>query len=532
MITDAEGRIVRVNKAFTRITGYTSEQAVGQTAGLLRSDRHDSAFHADIWDRLRRDGMWQGEIWNRRRSGEVYPQWLAITAVPDEDPQVLRYVGTMRDISDRKLHEAEFEQLAFYDALTGLPNRRLMKDRLHHAMAVSARTGNSGALMFIDLDRFKAINDAHGHAAGDHLLQQVAHRLTACLREGDTVARLGGDEFVVILAADLSRLPDEATDRRPRSPTRSWPPCSAPTSWPLGAQRCSGSVGLALFSDHSCSVDELLKRADQAMYEAKRAGRNALRVFDPELHARALPRLTTEAELRRAIVDGGDEFVLHYQAVVDARSRWIGAEALVRWRHPLRGLLAPDAFIPLAEETGLIHALGIRVLEAACAQLNAWSRDSATAAWTLTVNVSPTQLRAPGWVEQVLEVLQRSGAPTGLLQLELTETVMLDSVEDCVAKMNQLKARGLSFSLNDFGTRYASLTYVKRLPLDQLKIGRSFVRDVLTNPHDAAIAQTVIHLGRSLGLARGRRGRRDDSSARPSGRTWLPGLPGLSVRGA
>jgi len=498
MITSASGVIERVNRAFTRITGYAREEAVGQPVRLLQSGRHDAAFYAELWDSLQRNGVWEGEVWNRRKSGEVYPQWLAITAVPDDASQVLRYIATMRDISERKSREAVIEQFAFYDALTGLPNRRLMKDRLHQALAVSARTGRAGALMFIDLDRFKTINDTLGHDVGDRLLQQVAQRLSRCVRQGDTVARLGGDEFVVVLTADLSDVAETAVAQATAVAAKILAALRRPHEIGGRSYVCSGSLGLSLFSDHAFGVDELIQRADHAMYQAKAAGRNTLRLFDASTQARAVQRATIESELRHAIEKG--LFVLHYQPVFSDDSRLLGAEALVRWDHPQHGLVAPESFIPIAEETGLIRALGRWVLEAACAQLAAWAADVDMAGLTVSVNVSATQLRDPGFVGLVLDVLERSGAPVSHLRLELTETAMLDSIDDCVLKMEQLHAHGVRFSLDDFGTGYASMTYLKRLPLDQLKIDGSFVSEMMNNPQDAAIARAVTHLGNSLGL--------------------------------
>jgi diguanylate cyclase (GGDEF)-like protein/PAS domain S-box-containing protein len=498
LITDAGGVIERVNRAFTAITGHAADEAVGQSVRLLQSDRHDTAFYAALWDHLRRDGVWQGEVWSRRKCGEVYPLWLAITAVRDDDAQVLRYVGTLRDISESKSREAEIEQFAFYDAVTGLPNRRLMKDRLQQALALSARTGHGGAVMFIDLDRFKSINDTLGHDAGDRLLQQVAQRLLHCVRAGDTVARLGGDEFVVVLSADLSDLAEQAAAQASAVGAKILAALRQPYEFGGHGCTCTASIGLALFNDHAFSTDELLKRADHAMYQAKAAGRDTLRLFDAGAQALAVQRATIEAELRRAIELG--QFMLQYQPVFSDDGSLLGAEALVRWQHPQRGLVAPEFFIPIAEETGLIRALGRWVLETACAQVAAWAADADMAGLTLSVNVSATQLRDPGFVALVLAVLERSGAPPTRVRLELTETAMLDSIDDCVQKMQQLHVHGVRFSLDDFGTGYASLTYLKRLPLDQLKIDGSFVRELLNDPHDAAIARAVTHLGNSLGL--------------------------------
>ena len=498
MITDVHGVIERVNTAFTQITGYSAEEAVGSNARLLRSGRHDAAFYEAMFDDLQRAGTWQGEVWNRHKNGEVYAVWLTITAVRGDDPAVTRYVGTMLDISQRKVREREIERLAFHDPLTGLPNRRLMKDRLHQAMAVSTRTQREGALMFVDLDHFKDINDTLGHDRGDLLLQQVAQRLTGCVREGDTVARLGGDEFVVMLAADLSPAPEAAAAQARAAGEKILAALNRPYQIAGHEYHGGASIGITLFSDHASTLDDLLQRADQAMYQAKAAGRNTLCFFDTAIQHALRQRSELEAELRQAVRQG--EFVLHYQPVVGRDDRLLGAEALLRWQHPRRGLVLPDEFIAIVEEAGLIQPLGRWVLETACAQLAAWSADPPTADLSLAVNISASQLRDKGFVQDVLDVLHHSGATPSRLKLELTESVLLDNLDDTVAKLKALQSHGVGFSLDDFGTGYSSLTYLKRLPLAQLKIDRSFVRDVLTNPQDAAIARAIIDMARSLGL--------------------------------
>ena len=498
MITDARGVIERVNTAFTQITGYSAAEAVGSNARMLKSGRYDAAFYEAMFDSVDRTGTWQGEVWNRHKNGEVYAVWLTLTAVRDDGRAATRYVGTMLDISQRKSRDEEIERLAFHDPLTGLPNRRLMKDRLQQAMAVSARNRREGALMFIDLDHFKDINDTLGHDCGDLLLQQVAQRLSGCVREGDTVARPGGDEFVVMLAADLSPAPEAAAAQARAAGENILAALSRPYQIAGHEYRGGASIGITLFSDHTSTLDDLLQRADQAMYQAKAAGRNTLCFFDTNVQQALRQRSMLEAELRQALQQG--EFVLHYQPVVGRDDRLLGAEALLRWQHPHRGLVLPDVFISIVEETGLIQPLGRWVLETACAQLAAWSADPQTAGLTLAVNISARQLRDKSFVQQVLDVLHRSGATPSRLKLELTESLLLDSVDDTIAKMSALKAHGVGFSLDDFGTGYASLTYLKRLPLVQLKVDRSFVRDVLTNAQDAAIARAIIGMGHSLGL--------------------------------
>jgi diguanylate cyclase (GGDEF)-like protein len=451
-----------------------------------------------MWESLLRDGYWQGEIWDRRKNGEIHPKWMTITAVKGEAGTTTHYVSTHNDITERKLAEDEIKLLAFYDPLTGLPNRRLLLDRLHQALAASARSQKQGALFFIDLDNFKTLNDTLGHDKGDMLLQQVAQRLLDCVREGDTVARLGGDEFVVMLE-NLSADINEAAAQLETVGEK----ILADLNWTylLSGHEYHGtsSIGVTLFGKQEKTVEALLKQADLAMYQAKAGGRNALRFFDPQMQTMVTARAALETDLRNAVREG--QFLLHYQAQVDTDGRLMGAEALVRWQHPQRGMVLPDDFIPLAEETGLILPLGLWVLESACAQLAAWSVQEDAAYLTLAVNISVQQIHQPDFVEHVLAVLDHTGANPSKLQLELTESLFMEDVEDTIAKMTALKARGVGFALDDFGTGYSSLTYLKRLPLEKLKIDRSFVMDVLTDPNDAAIAKTIVALGQSLGLS-------------------------------
>ena len=497
VITDTQGTILRVNKSFSNITGYRPDEVIGQTPRLLSSGRHDPAFYQAMWGTIHEKGQWHGEIWNRRKSGDVYPEWLTITAVKDDAGVVTHFVGTMTDITIRKTAEDEIRNLAFYDPLTKLPNRRLLLDRLQQALATSARTGKLGALLFIDLDNFKTLNDTLGHDMGDLLLQQVANRLLACVREGDTVARLGGDEFVVMLE-DLTDNASEAANSAETVGEKILSALNQTYQLKDRLHHSSPSIGVTLFSDHQESIEELLKRADVAMYQSKAAGRNTLRFFDPETQAAVSARAALEVELRTAIVD--QQFLLHYQPQLDGKGRVLGAEALVRWRHPERGMVSPAEFIPLAEESGLILPLGNWVLETACRQLALWSADPATAHLTLSVNVSARQLSLPHFVDEVMALINGTNAPADRLKLELTESLFLDNAEDIIAKMIELKEQHVGFSMDDFGTGYSSLSYLKRLPLDQLKIDQSFVRDVLTDANDAAIARTVIALGHSLGL--------------------------------
>jgi len=497
MITDANAVIMRINRAFTAITGYAPEEAVGQTPRLLKSGRHDLAFYAGMWESIQRNGVWQGEIWDRRKSGEVYPKWLTITAVKSADGTVINYVSTHTDITERKLADDKIQHLAFADPLTDLPNRRLLIDRLHQALAAGARNKRRGALILIDLDNFKTLNDTLGHDTGDLLLQQVAQRLVTCVRDGDTVARLGGDEFVIMLE-DLSENLEEAAKQSETVGEKILATLNRPYLLASFENRSTPSIGITLFSGQSDSIEELLKQADLAMYQAKTAGRNTLRFFDPEMQAAVTARAALEVELREALSQ--QQFILYYQPQVVGKGRLTGAEALVRWQHPRRGIVSPLDFVPLAEETGLILPLGQWVMETACKQLAKWATQPNTEDLTLAVNVSAHQFHQADFVEQVLAMLGSTGANPHRLKLELTESLLVSNVEGTIAKMSALKAHGIGFSMDDFGTGYSSLSYLKRLPLDQLKIDQGFVRDILIDPNDAAIAKMVIVLAESMGL--------------------------------
>jgi diguanylate cyclase (GGDEF)-like protein/PAS domain S-box-containing protein len=497
MVTDARGIILRVNKAFTDMTGWAADEAVGQTPSILKSGRHDAEFYTGMWRQLAVTGAWEGEIWDRRKNGEIYPKWQTVSAVRGPDDTVTHYVAAFTDIGERKAAEQRIHDLAFYDPLTGLPNRRLLLDRLQQSMAASARSGRHGALLFIDLDNFKSLNDTLGHDMGDQLLCEVARRLQECLRGADTVARLGGDEFVVMLE-DLAEAPIEAAAEAEVVGGKILETLNRDYDLLGKSHHSTPSVGVTLFFGEATSIDTLLKQADLAMYQAKAAGRNAMRFFDPAMQAVVSARSALEEDLREALK--AQQFMLHYQPQVDGQGCVTGAEALLRWLHPLRGQVPPAEFIPLAEETGLILPIGEWVMRTACARLAQWRGRPETAGLTLSVNVSARQFRQAGFVDQVLAILDESGADPHRLKLELTESLLLDDIEGTVTKMTALKAAGVSFALDDFGTGYSSLAYLKRLPLDQLKIDRSFVRDVLTDPNDAAIARTIVALGQSLGL--------------------------------
>ncbi|MFZ2852686.1 MAG: EAL domain-containing protein [Rhodocyclaceae bacterium] len=489
--------ILRVNSAFTRITGYPAAEVIGGTLSLLDAGRHDEDFYSTIWELAARVGFWQGEVWGRRKSGEIFPQWLTISAVRSDEGTITHYVSTLTDHTLRKADEEKIKHLAFYDSLTQLPNRQLLLNRLHQALAASVRSGREGALLFIDLDNFKALNDSLGHGMGDLLLQQVAQRLNTCIREGDTVARLGGDEFVVMLE-DLSPDRQEAADQIEAVGDKIL--ATLNRTYDLGGHSYhnSPSIGATLFHDHKDNVTELLRSADLAMYHAKSAGRNTLRFFDPDMQAAVAARTCLEVELREALKKG--QFALFYQAQLDSERRLIGAEALLRWEHPVRGLLSPAEFIAQAEDTGLILPIGLWVLDSVCRQLAAWSARAETAELSLSVNVSAREFRHPHFVHNVLSTLKRAGADPRKLCLEFSEGLLGRDLKDTVEKISALKSGGVRFSLDNFGCGYSSFACLEHLPLDQLKIGRPFVHNMLSDSADAAIVRTIIVLGRGLGL--------------------------------
>ncbi len=496
-ITDANNIILRANCAFSRISGYDVNEVIGRTPSMFSSGRHDKSFYAAMWECINNTGAWEGELWNKRKNGELYPGHFTITTVKDPSGTVTNYVASSADITLRKAAEDEIQSLAFYDSLTHLPNRRLLVDRLNHALVASARSGKDGALLFLDLDHFKTLNDTLGHDIGDLLLQQVAARLTSCVREGDTVARLGGDEYVVMLE-NLSEHTIEAAAQAEAIGEKILSTLNQVYQLASHEYHSTPSVGVALFSDHNQSLEDLLKHADIAMYQAKKSGRNALRFFDPHMQDTINARVDLERELRKALEKA--QFQLYYQIQVDISDHPIGAEALIRWIHPERGLISPFHFIPLAEETDLILPIGQWVLETACAQLKSWEQDALTKDLMLSINVSAKQFLQSDFVAQVQTAVEHYGINPMLLKLELTESILLTHIENIIATMNALKEVGIRFSLDDFGTGYSSLQYLKRLPLYQLKIDQSFVRDIAVDSSDQAIVRTIIAMAHTLNL--------------------------------
>jgi len=488
------------NQRWYELLGYDKGELTATLADfetcLFAEDRADIQVAVDQC--LRGVGPYRHEHRMRRKDGSV--MWVfdrGDVVERDADGRPLRMVGSFSDVTERKVAEAQRERLAFFDPLTNLPNRRLMLDRLQLALRTSRRTGQFGALLFMDLDNFKEVNDANGHAAGDSLLDKVAARLCNCVRESDTAARIGGDEFVLILE-HLGPSALQASEQAQVIAAKVIASIGEPFQIDGIPVRSTPSIGIAMFGATGDSADELLKRADIAMFQAKDAGRNTLRFYDPAMQERVLARANLTARLRRGVDKG--ELCIFLQPVVDAQQKCVGAEALVRWQDPERGLVSPADFIPLAEQTGLILPLGQQVLEQACAQLVAWALQPATCAHFLSVNVSARQFHQADFVQRVKDVLARSGADPYRLKLELTESVLLTDVNEVIVKMGELKALGVSFSIDDFGIGYSSLAYLKRLPLDELKIDRSFINDVMTDANDASIVQTILVLARSLSL--------------------------------
>ena len=495
-VTDVAGRVVSTNPAFTQVTGYSAAEVKGQSLRLLQSGRQSPAFYQEFWRRLKAEGQWQGEIWNRRKSGEVYPEWLTISAVRGATGETVQYVASFTDITATKAAQERIEFLAYHDPLTHLPNRLLGLDRIAQAIAHGQRHGTKMALLLMDLDTFKLVNDSYGHSAGDRLLQAVADRLRLAVRQEDSLCRLSGDEFLIVLF--------EVTDNHGISTK-----CEAilrDLSRPFyldGRQMTTSfSIGVALFPADGADAETLMRNADTALYEAKKGGRNTYRFFDECMNLDVVRYVRTRDELQRAL--DRQEFVLHYQPLIrlgqgGEPDRVVGAEALVRWHHPERGLVMPGDFIPIAEESGLILAIGAWVLRQACLQAAAW-RQAGLPFRVVAVNLSAVQFQEPWIVDQILDTLAETGLDPEGLELELTETLLFEDRERVLAAVERLKAQGIGLSIDDFGTGYSSLAYLKRFKVDKLKIDRSFVSHLLHSEEDQAIVQAMIQIARSLNL--------------------------------
>lgn len=491
-ITDADGRIQFVNRAFTEITGYSEAEILGQNPRILQSGRQDAAFYRAMWDQLNDTGRWQGEIWNRRKNGEVYPEWLTVTAVTRANGSVYRYVAVFSDITQLRRSEQERDFLANHDPLTGLPNRLLLRDRLEHALERAERHGSAVAVLFMDLDRFKNVNEGLGHEVGDLLLHSAAKRIMNVLRSDDTLARPGGDEFVIVLESDPT------LTGTTRVATRVNQAMAAPFELGTKPVFIGASIGVSWFPADGTSADTLLKNAELAMYQAKAEGGHAVRFFRAQEAAGVLDRIQLESDLRTALQE--NQLLLHYQPQVELDSgRLIGVEALLRWAHPERGLMPPAVFIPVAEECGLIEAVGDWVLMEACQQMTAWHKEG-LAIPRMAVNLSVQQLERGALPQRVGEVLQACTLPAAELELEVTESMIMRRAERSIATLNELRDLGVVIAVDDFGTGYSSLAYLRRLPLHRLKIDRSFVNDIGVDTEGEAITRAIIGLGRSLGL--------------------------------
>ncbi|HEX8963970.1 MAG TPA: EAL domain-containing protein [Rhodocyclaceae bacterium] len=518
VITDAENRILAVNRELTRLTGYSQEELLGRNPGILSAGDTPPEVYAEMWAALARNDYWQGELWDRRKTGEAYPKRLAISVVRGPDGKVLNYIGSFEDITDRKAAEDRIRFLAHHDALTGLPNRLSLYERIDQSMAFARRTGNSLAVMLIDLDNFKSINDTLGHSAGDQLLVQVAHRLQTTVRGSDIVARLGGDEFVLVLTAieetsDVGEVAGKIVER-----------ISAPYTVEGQEVRTTPSVGICFYPRDASATSELIKNADIAMYQAKAGGRANFQFYAEEMKARVTQRVTIENELERAVADG--QFVLHYQPQLEADSgRVIGLEALVRWQHPTRGIVLPGDFIACAEETRLILPLGEWVLAEASRQLAHWHR-AGHSDLHVSVNLSALQFQDPRLPGMVRDALERFALPAGSLHLEITESMAMRNPEDSIVMMKTLADIGVKLVMDDFGTGYSSLAYLKLFPLDIIKIDRSFVKDIENDESDAAICEITMMLAQKLGMqvvAEGVETRRQVEFLTQLGCRWLQG---------
>lgn len=497
MVTDANKTILRVNQAFTEITGYVAEEIIGKTPAFLKSGHQEGAFCEAVWEEIHATGSWTGEIRDRRKDGTVFDALLSIRAVQDQSGSLINYVSSFVDLSQLKKAEAEAERLEFYDQLTDLPNRRLFLDRLEHALATGARVGTRCALLIINLDHFKFMNDTHGFENGDRLLKLTAERLGNCIHETDTLARFGADEFAVLLE-DLSADSFDAARQAEASGLKIMELLRQPYLLDGYEVESYGSIGIAISNLSGSQTDELLTQADFAVYQAKEGGRNRLSFFDSKVQEKISERTALEADLGRAQAKG--QLHLYFQPQVDECGQLDGAEALIRWMHPERGFVPASEFITLAEESDLILTIGNWILDQACARLANWQRKNVGRNVILSVNVSSRQLHHPEFVADVEKVIRDSGADPRRLKLEITESMLLEDSEKIIEVLKQLKAIGLRLSLDDFGTGYSSLSYLKRLPLDQLKIDQSFVRDIAIDSSDQAIIQMIIAMAQSLNL--------------------------------
>jgi diguanylate cyclase (GGDEF)-like protein/PAS domain S-box-containing protein len=491
LICDAHNKIVSVNRALCEITGYSPEELVGQTPRILKSGRHNDYFYHNMWAQIHGQGHWEGEIWNRRNNGDIFPSWLSITALKGDDDRITHYIGVSRDVSQDKEVEEQIRRLAYFDVLTGLPNRSLLGDRIEQAISHAHRDGHPLGLLFIDLDRFKNVNDSLGHQLGDRMLTEVATRLKGLVREEDTVSRLGGDEFIVLLVDVDAEGAAHVADKIIRSMANSF-------MFDGNDLTITPSIGIAMYPDDGQGIETLLQCADSAMYQAKQGGRNTYRFYTTEMQSHIRRTLLLENALRRALER--NELALHYQPQFDIETRAIvGVEALLRWQHPEFGMVSPADFIPIAEDSGLILPIGEWVLRTAVQQNRAWQL-AGLGMFSMAVNISAVQFRQVSLAQLVGQILQEYALEPEWLELELTESITMEDPLMAIGIMDRLHKQGVRLSIDDFGTGYSSLSYLKRFRINKLKIDQSFVQDITTDADDEAIVEAVISLARSLKL--------------------------------
>ncbi|NOT12675.1 MAG: EAL domain-containing protein [Methylococcaceae bacterium] len=497
MITDTNGNIVRVNRAFTRITGYSSDDAIGKNASILRSGRHDQDFYSVIHQALQTASAWEGEIWDHHKDGHIYPQWLAMTAVKDTKGNISHYISNFSDITERKASEEKIKSLAFYDTLTNLPNRRLLIERLEHAITINTRTGDYGALLFLDLDNFKLLNDTQGHGMGDELLIEVARRLKVCVRKADTVARLGGDEFIVLMEK-FDQASEQIALQVKTVAEKIVTALASPYSLSKVIHHSSSSIGIVLFNGSDITADTVLSQADTAMYAAKKSGKNAYRFFDQIMQRELDQRAKLEFDLKMAVEN--NQLKLFFQPQLDVQGKTVGFEAHIRWNHPELGMIPAEQFISIADETGIILAIGQWALKAACDQLSTWKNQPLMREMSIAVNISGKQFYQASFTEALRALIAERAIDASHLKLELTERMILEKIDSTIGKMLDLKALGVMLVMDDFGTGYSSLSLLRAIPFDQVKIDKSFVDRFKENSTDAFLISTILTLGELVGI--------------------------------
>lgn len=495
MITDAKGHIIRVNKAFTKITGYKPNEIHGQNASILQSGRHNDDFFKQLWKSIATQGYWHGEIWNKRKSGDLYPQRLSISVIKNKEGRILNYIGIFADITEKKQTEERIHRLAYYDELTELPNRVLFHERLKRALVYAKRNNHCVALIFIDLDRFKSINDSLGHPAGDYLLQLTAERLKTCVRESDTVVRMGGDEFTLIL---VNQPKEQAKMGAQKVAQKTLDILSQPFSIAGREVFIGASIGIAIYPDDANHATMLLKNSDLALYHAKSVGKNNYQFYSEDMNRKVIGRIDMENDLRKAIQNNQLRMYYQPQACIET-GKICGIESLVRWYSPQRGIILPSDFIPLAEESELIQTIGEWTILASCQQTAEWLNAGYDVP-KMSVNISARQITQPKLVNVISDILDKTGLDPHLLDIELTESILIEDIDTTVDNINMLKSMGLSISIDDFGTGYSSLNYLKRFPIDTLKIDRTFVRDITLDHNDAEVIAAIIAIAQSLNL--------------------------------